>query len=382
MMEYLATGMMSGTSLDGMDLAHCRFILNEGQWSYKILAAETVPYPDEWKNSLSGAPALNGRQLYALHVRYGRYAGKMAYDFFRRHGIRHTDLLASHGHTVFHCPDQKYTFQLGHGPSMAATAKCTVINDFRSMDVALGGQGAPLVPLGDQVLFSDYQYCLNLGGFANISFDTRDGRRVAYDICPLNFVINRLVKNSRIPVAARAGEAARTHELEKRSPTNEYLSQDTDGAIAKEGKIYPELLQRLNNLSFYNQNGPKSLGEEWVNLHIWPLLEQYKIPLPDLLHTFYRHAASQIGNQPGTNPAKLLATGGGTYNRFFMECLSESLPPATELVIPGNETIDFKEALVFAFLGLRCVRKEINCLSGVTGASNDSIGGSVHYFQS
>ncbi len=376
MMEYLVTGMMSGTSLDGMDLAHCRFILDEGQWSYNILAAETVPYPDEWKNELAGASALNGRKLYALHVRYGSYAGEMAYDFFRRHSIRHTDLLASHGHTVFHCPDQRYTFQLGHGASMAAAAKCTVVNDFRSMDVALGGQGAPLVPLGDRMLFEDYHYCLNLGGFANISFDTEGGRKVAYDICPLNFVINHLVKNSRIPVSPD------TFGAPEELGGSGFLNHDPDGVIARKGTTNHQLLNQLNSISYYHQSGPKSLGEEWVNLHIWPLLNEYKIPLADLLHTFYRHAATQIGNQPGTSPAKLLATGGGTYNRFFMECLRESLPPATELVIPDKETIDFKEALIFAFLGLRCIRKEINCLSGVTGASNDSIGGSVHYFQS
>lgn len=373
-MEYLVTGMMSGTSLDGMDLAHCRFVLDDGHWSYSILAAETLPYPDQWKNELSGASTLDGRQLHDLHIRYGRQSGEMAYDFFRRHGIRHTDFLASHGHTVFHCPDQGYTFQLGHGPSMAAAAKCTVVNDFRSMDVALGGQGAPLVPLGDQVLFGDYQYCLNLGGFANISFDTGGGRRLAYDICPLNFVINKLVRNSRIPAAIQPREL-----LNDRSAT-EYLSQDTDGAIARTGKVHPGLLQRLNNLSFYQQDGPKSLGEEWVSQYIFPLLNEYPLPLSDLLNTFYRHAATQIGNQPGPNPAKLLVTGGGAFNRFFMECLKESLPSAIEMVIPDKEIIDFKEALIFAFLGLRCSRKEINCLSSVTGASNDSTCGSIHYF--
>ncbi len=374
MMEFFATGMMSGTSLDGMDLAHCRFVLKNGRWSYRILAAETIPYPNAWKNELAGAPALNGRALQTLHMRYGKFAGEMAHDFFRRHGIRQTELLASHGHTVFHDPDRGYTFQLGHGASMAAAAKCTVVNDFRSMDVALGGQGAPLVPLGDQVLFGDHQYCLNLGGFANISFDAEDKRRVAYDICPLNFVINRLVINSRIPAAVN------DPKLHDPSAEPEYLIQDTNGAIARAGKTHPDLLQKLNSLSFYHRKGPKSLGEEWVNRHIMPLLKAYPIPLKDLLHTFYRHAATQIGKQMGTAPAKLLVTGGGTHNHFFMECLRKSLPSAIETVVPEKEIIDFKEALVFAFLGLRCFRKEINCLSSVTGASVDSSGGSLHYF--
>ncbi len=373
-MEYLVTGMMSGTSMDGIDLAHCRFVVINRQWNYEILAAETVPYTDSWKKLLASASGLNGRELQALHVAYGKYTGEVAHDFFLRHSICRTDLLASHGHTVFHNPAKGYTFQLGHGPAMAATAKCTVINDFRSMDVALGGQGAPLVPLGDQLLFGNYQYCLNLGGFANISFTTSGNRRIAYDICPLNFVINRLVKKSRIPLDAEH------RNLSGNSKETRYLSQDTDGEIARKGKTNTALYKELNNLPFYNQSGPKSLGEEWVNQHILPLLSKYQLPVADLLNTFYHHAATQIANQPGSDPSKLLVTGGGTFNRYFMECLRKKLPGQISLEVPSKELIDFKEALIFALLGLRRLRKEINCLSSVTGASHDSSGGSIHIF--
>ncbi len=372
METYRAIGVMSGTSLDGVDLAYCVFTKTANGWSFKILEATTRSYPENWKDSLKNAAKLSGDQLISFHMAYGHFLGNIVKDFIKNHKINKKDLLiASHGHTVFHKPDYGYTFQLGHGTAIVANTGCNTVSDFRSADVALGGQGAPLVPLADRELFADYDACMNLGGFTNISYDSNQ-HRIAFDICPLNFVLNRLVRNARIQ--------GNVYDYPDQNNKN-ILDFDPSGRIAQSGNLDKELLLNLNSIPYYHQTPPKSLGEEWVNEFIQPLLSPSGAALEDLLNTFCHHAAYQIAKVingiPNCND--VLISGGGAYNSFFLELLRKNVESHIALTIPENEIINFKEALIFAWLGILCMRKEHNCLASVTGASTNAIGGSIHW---
>ncbi len=365
-MQYIVTGVMSGTSLDGLDIACCSFREAAGRWSYSVVCNKTLEYDSEWKRKLSMAHTLSGEALASLNFEYGHFIGKSVRHFLDLSGITDNMLIASHGHTVFHMPDRGYTMQIGHGAAIAASGKCNTVCDFRSMDVALGGQGAPLVPAGDLLLFSEYDLCLNLGGFANISIKENIGR-TAFDICPFNFVINHLVRKQQIP--------------SKGADEKSLLDYDPDGMIGRKGNADKNLLERLNNIDFYKRKGPKSLGREWATDAILPLVENSGSSLEAVLNTYYQHAAMQIAktiSQKGRT-RKMLVTGGGAKNAYFMECLQEHLPESVSIVIPDSEIIDMKEALIFAFLGLMCKLGRSNSLASVTGAVRDSIGGSMHY---
>lgn len=337
-------GVMSGTSLDGVDLALCR-ISNEGK-KYKILRAKTIPYTQEWKNKLKAAENSSGEELAQHDRNYGQFLGQLCKEFLRDDK---PDYIASHGHTIFHDPAHGYTFQSGSGSEIARITGITTINDFRSTDVSLGGQGAPLVPIGDLLLFGKYTYCLNLGGFINVSFDV-DGTRRAYDIAPLNYVLNA--------IARQMG-----------------MEYDSGGKVAAKGKYNLSLGENLDRLPYYSQSPPKSLGREWVEQNVFPLLSNSISPA-DQLHTFCKHAAKQVGiSCPGEG--KMLVTGGGAYNYFFIGELRKNCK--AEIVIPDDETIQFKEALIFALLGYLRVHNKINALASVTGASRDSCGGTIHH---
>jgi len=369
-MEYLATGLMSGTSLDGLDIAWCRFRCEQGRWHHEILQAETIAYPAPWEKNLSMAHQLPSEELLSLHFSYGRFIGEQLLDFFSRHRISDPGIIACHGHTVFHRPEAGYTFQLGHGAAIAARVSGKVISDFRSLDVALNGQGAPLVPIGDELLFGKFDYCLNLGGFANISF-RQDQKRVAFDICPVNFVINQLVRNEYM------------NRPEQPAPLHEVPAFDRDGMLARMGSVDENLLKALNSLPFYTLHGPKSLGAEWVEDNIWPLFKKSEAVFCDQLRTYYDHVAKQINAvflhdiQKPERERKVLVTGGGCYNLFLMERIRQQAPGRIEYFIPDNLTIDYKEALVFAFLGVLRIREEVNCLSSSTGSLRDNTGGST-----
>jgi anhydro-N-acetylmuramic acid kinase len=350
--SWIVAGLMSGTSLDGLDIALCRFELEGDSWRYDILDATTYPYSETWMDHLRNAQHLTGSRLIQLHKEYGAYLGLRLNEFLSAKAITPL-LVASHGHTIFHEPDKKLTFQLGDGNSLAATSGLTSITDFRSLDVALGGQGAPLVPIGDELLFGEYDLCLNLGGFANISFRS-ENKRVAFDVCPVNFVLNRL--------AASLGEA-----------------YDTDGTIAASGQIAEDLLNQLNSVDFYSAVGPKSLGREWVEKHIDSMLTSVPLSLPDKMRTMVEHIARQIGKVINTSAkpgSKVLVTGGGAHNQYLMQRIGRHTQ--AEIVLPDNLTIDFKEALIFAFLGLLRRLGKINCLCSVTGAARDCCGGVIH----
>jgi anhydro-N-acetylmuramic acid kinase len=358
--SYTLLGAMSGTSLDGLDLACCHFsLLGEGRWEYTILAAETIPYDAGWQQRLSGLMQADALSFVKTDRALGRWMGEQVRAFMNRHHVQ-PQAIASHGHTVFHQPAEGLSVQIGGGFNMMVACGIPVINDFRSLDVALGGQGAPLVPIGDTLLFSEYAYCLNLGGIANISA-MQAGKRIAYDICPANGVLNYL--------ARRLGHA-----------------YDPDGSLAAGGQLLPGLLHHLNALPYYAQQPPKSLGYEWVEAEALPLIASTEAPVEDLLYTVCEHIAQQIVlsvsrlKAPDTAAQqKLLATGGGAFNKHLIQRIDQHLAPfGVEVTLPDAQTVAFKEALIFAFLGALRLRGEPNCLQSVTGAASDSSGGVIY----
>jgi anhydro-N-acetylmuramic acid kinase len=349
--EYKVIGIMSGTSLDGLDVACCRFRFSK-KWTYEISEAITVPYDDIWKDRLTSAPRLSGSDLAALHAEYGNFIGGHATKFIKKHRIKDLDLIASHGHTIFHQVDRSFTMQLGNGNNIYAATGYPVVYDFRSLDVALKGQGAPLVPVGDRHLFGEHDVCLNLGGIANISLE-RGGERVAWDVCFLNMGLNHL--------AAKAGK--------------EY---DDNGAMAASGKTDTRMLNELTAIYQSFRKKRPALGREGFEKEILPLLENENIPLANRMNTFCVAAVKELlMDLGGLNKAgiSILSTGGGAYNKFFIDLLQEKMKGSGTLVIPDRRIIDFKEALVFAFLGVLRVRGEVNVLKSVTRAKADSCSG-------
>jgi len=338
---------MSGTSLDGIDLVYVSF--NEKNYKdFSIIHAETIPYAKEWKEFLNNAIYKDETELKELDTVYGKYLGQTIQNFIYNYKIDKIDFIASHGHTIFHEPEKGITLQIGNGEEIANITKQKVICDFRTQDVKLGGQGAPLVPIGDELLFSDYKYCINLGGFSNVSYQ-KEGQRIAFDICPVNIVLNYY--------ANKLG-----------------CAYDESGKMAASGQINQQLLQQLNDLSFYDKEPPKSLGFEWVKSSVFPILEKTELEVKVILSTFVEHIAIQI-SKVIINSNSVLFTGGGAYNTFLMERIAYH--SKVEINLPKETLIDFKEALIFSFLGLLKLKGEINCLKSVTGASKNHSSGVV-----
>lgn len=352
--KYDVIGLMSGTSLDGLDIAFCRFIVDKNKWKFTILNAETIDYSFDWISRLKNAENLNALDFQSLHNEYGLYLGGQVADFIKKNSIS-PDFVSSHGHTIFHQPHNQLTVQIGSGAAIASVCKLDVVNDFRVQDVFLGGQGAPLVPIGDKLLFADYEFCLNLGGFANISYD-QGGKRIAFDICPVNIVLNHY-----------AQQTGRKY--------------DDGGALAASGQVHQELLSKLNELDFYAipAHRPKSLGKEWVVKNVFPLIDSFPIPLNDRMRTFSEHIAVQIEKITENKTGQMFVSGGGVYNETLMKLIQQKSP--VKVIIPGKEVVEFKEALIFAFLGVLRMRGEINCLSSVTGATRDSCCGTLTLFR-
>ncbi|MGG7469045.1 anhydro-N-acetylmuramic acid kinase [Chryseobacterium arthrosphaerae] len=344
-MKTLAIGLMSGTSLDGLDICFAEFE-KQDQWTFRILKAETLPYSDDWEKRLKNSIHLSAEDLLELNSDYGFYLGQKVREFIDQHQLENIDLIASHGHTVFHQPHRKFTLQIGDGRAIRLETGLPVIYDFRTQDVLMQGNGAPLVPIGDELLFSKYGACLNLGGFSNISLQS-DGKRIAFDIAPVNIVLNRLARK---------------------------LGKDFDenGDLSRQGKINEDLLNRFNSLDFYHQPHPKSLGIEWCNEYIFPALEN--IEVSDALATFTEHTAQQITNVINTHHVKdILITGGGASNTFLTEKIKAKTKSG--IIIPEKEIIDYKEALIFAFMGVLRMNNEINVLSSATGSTIDHSSG-------
>ncbi|MBJ6369773.1 anhydro-N-acetylmuramic acid kinase [Snuella sedimenti] len=348
---YSIVGVMSGTSLDGIDLVYAEFQLKD-RWNFKILAAETVNYSENWRRRLKKLVSLPIQQLEAIDDDYTEFLSGVINQFLFKNSIQHIDAVCSHGHTALHQPDKKVTYQIGNKPKLAQLLEQTVVCDFRVQDVELGGQGAPLVPIGDKLLFSEYDFCLNLGGFANISTESA-GQRIAYDICPVNIVLNKHVNHLGFDF-------------------------DQDGQIAASGTVHEDLLKKLNNLHFYKEVPPKSLGLEWVDANVYPLINTFEINTKDVLRTFVEHIAVQVASEVNKkNKANVFITGGGAYNNFLIERLKHNTNHT--ILIPSNDIVEFKEALIFGFLGVLKLRDEVNCLQSVTGASKNHSSGKIYH---
>jgi anhydro-N-acetylmuramic acid kinase len=345
---YKVVGVMSGTSLDGIDLVCVHFTLGV-PWKFSIEASETIAYETDWRYQLGGLHAESDEVVRDVNNRYTAHLGNVIKEFIAKHQLKGIDAVCSHGHTVFHQPERGITFQLGNLKKLAERVQLTVVCDFRTQDVAHGGQGAPLVPIGDQLLFGNYDACLNLGGFANASL-TDQGVLVAYDLCAVNTVLNFL--------AQKKG-----------------LEYDFGGALAQKGKRIDSLFETLESLDFYTQTPPKSLGIEWVHTVLFPILNKYDShPVEDLLYTYSLHIGKQIGLCFGSGQ-QVLASGGGVKNDFLMHQIQKHTP--AKICIPDLEIIDFKEALIFGLLGVLRLREENNCLASVTGAPRDHSSGMI-----
>lgn len=358
MRVYKVLGLMSGTSLDGLDIAYCHIWEENEKWNFSIKETAEIDYSDEMREYLKNAIHLSEQDHEQLHKDYGIWLGEQSKAFMDEIG-EEVDFISSHGHTSHHRPEDGVTFQLGDGQLLANTSGMQVVCDFRTKDVSLKGQGAPLVPIGDKLLFREYDFCLNLGGISNISFE-KDGERIAYDIGLANMPLNYI-----------------THKMG--------FAYDEDGKLARIGKLDPDLLQQLNNLRYYQLPYPKSTGYEWFTSEIIPLIEASNISNEDLLHTFIHHNCEQIAlaahkhKNNSKSISKLLATGGGALNQFFMDTLQNKLGPNIGVVVPHKTLIAYKEALVFALMGVLRLEGKTNVLKSVTGATTDSCSGEVFF---
>ncbi len=355
---YRVIGLMSGTSLDGLDIAYCELTYADHQWQFAIPVAKTRPYDEAWRRTLSHITEVSGEDLMLADQRLGTWMGQAVKDFIVKHGLN-PQLVAAHGHTVFHQPERGLTYQMGNGFALQAACQRPVVMNFRNYDVTIGGQGAPLVPVGDRLLFGNYDACLNLGGIANVSTE-RHGQRVAYDIGVANMVSNFFVQQT--------GQ-----------------DYDDNGQLAASGTADQSLVSQFNGLDYYAMPFPKSLGYEWVREHLIRPLKASSLTLPDRLATVTHHATQQIAHslrqlldKKKQTTARVLVTGGGVFNDYFMQCLRHHSGEAIEYVIPDAQLVSFKEALVFALLGVLRVRGEVNCLSSVTGAAHDHSAGVVY----
>jgi anhydro-N-acetylmuramic acid kinase len=371
-MVYRALGLMSGSSLDGLDIAFVHLHENAGKWSFEIIKACCYEYDGEWRKKLQSAIAMNALDYQMLHAAYGHYLGEQVNRFINENGLQYQiQLIASHGHTSFHVPEKKMTAQLGDGAAIAAVTGINVVSDLRAMDLALGGQGAPIVPIGEKLLFNEHDFFLNIGGIANISYK-ENKKFIAFDVCPANCILNKL-----------ANEAGKEY--------------DDGGAMADKGKIDLQLLEKLNAQKYYGHAYPKSLSNNFGTEIIYPLIQDSGLRIEDSLRTYVEHIADQIYNavktlilvndnlatasenyKPQTTNHKLLSTGGGTFNTFLIDRLRYRLHELNvEIVVPDENIIRYKEALIMALIGVLRWREENNVLASVTGAIRNSIGGAV-----
>ncbi|MEZ4852852.1 anhydro-N-acetylmuramic acid kinase [Flavobacterium sp.] len=348
--DYKIIGVMSGTSLDGIDIVYCHFFYKKDKWNFFIKNAETIAYSKEWYEKLQAAFDYDESEMERFNNEYTIHLAAQISSFIAKYSIIEIDAVCSHGHTILHQPENGFTLQIGNLPILSSLLNQNVVCDFRVQDVQLGGQGAPLVPIGDELLFFDYNYCLNLGGFSNISFQ-ENNKRIAFDISPVNIVLNHF--------ANQLG-----------------FSYDDGGNLAKEGNCNKELLSELNALPYYQLGFPKSLGKEFITSTILPLISKYELPIYDILRTFTEHVAIQI-NQVIKDNKTVLVTGGGAYNSYLIELL-QKLNSSKKYVLPNNYVIQFKEAVIFGFLGVLRLRNEINVLASVTGAKQNHSSGTIY----
>lgn len=357
-MVYKVIGLMSGSSLDGLDIAFTEFHENGGKWNYEIIKADCYSYSADWIQRLQHATTLSALDYLLLHVDYGHYIGKQINRFIEENGLQYqVALIASHGHTTFHLPAKKMTAQLGDGAAIASETCLPVVTDLRALDVALGGEGAPIVPIGEKLLMSDYDYFLNLGGIANLSVNAE--KYIAFDVCAANRVLNML--------ANQIGKEF-----------------DEGGNLAASGHVDSTILNKLNALNYYKQSYPKSLANDFGTDTVFPILQQAGLSVRDALRTYTEHIVLQIKNslqsfeKSKTDNRKLLVTGGGALNTFLIERLKEELRSLNiEVNVPEKLLVNYKEAMIMAFIGVLRWRQEYNVVSSVTGAVRDSINGAL-----
>lgn len=351
---YKILGLMSGTSLDGLDLAYCH-IWNTGEkWEFEIKETKSVSYTPEMRSKLKDSIFLPADELLRLHNAYGTWLGEQAKIFIEENKLE-VDCLASHGHTTHHQPENGLTFQIGSGQHLANATGLKVVCDFRTNDVALGGQGAPLVPIGDSLFFGEYDFCLNLGGISNVSFE-KDGKRVAYDIGLANMILNHITRKNG-------------------------LDYDKGGQLARTGSVNAEMLKKLNALEYYQLPFPKSIGYEWFVEKVIPIVDSTQDSMENLLCTGIHHICEQVAIQIRSNTGKsansLFVTGGGALNDFLIETLQNKLGSQIKVAVLPKQLTEFKEALVFALMGVLRLVQKTNILSSVTGAGRDSSSGVV-----
>lgn len=345
--KYTVIGVMSGTSLDGIDICKCHFYKHKN-WTYKIEYGVTIKYSKKWIKTLNSLNSRDEKFIKKINIEYGELIGNEINKFIKDNNCD-IDFIASHGHTIFHQPEKKITLQIGDGQTIANTTNLTTISNFRKLDVELNGQGAPLVPIGDLFLFKEYKYCLNLGGFSNLSIK-KDNRIIAYDICPVNIILNYLSNKIN-------------------------LDYDKDGKIGKRGNVNLDLFHKLNKIDFYKKPYPKSLSREWLEKEILNLNELKHLEIKDLLATFYEHIGYQVGEKLKDNSVYI--SGGGAKNKFLINRIKKY--SKSKIIIADQLNLDFKEAIIFGFLGVLKNRNEINCLKDVTGADRDSCSGEICY---
>ena len=375
--KYRVIGLMSGSSLDGLDIAFCEFTVDTANISdWKIIHAETVPLSEMWQSRLAYLPQQSAKTYAQTHVYFGHYLADLVNDFLEKMPSsisdknRTPDFIASHGHTIFHFPDKRFTAQIGDGAAIAVKTGYPVISDFRTQDIAINGEGTPLAPLADKHLFAGYDFYLNVGGIANVSCNV-NGKMIAFDIGGANQVLNGLAQLANV----------------------EY---DDGGKLSASGNIVNELLQTINSIPYFAAPYPKSLGNQWVRNNLVKTYLEYPASVEDRLRTAVEQLAEQtvssllqIIDTEKLEPKKfrMLATGGGVFNSFLMERIevlfaeNESAKlrgMELEIIIPEPSIIDFKEAILIALLGVLRVENIPNCLASVTGASRDTIGGSIH----
>ncbi len=362
MSSYKVIGLMSGSSLDGLDIAYCEFKEDGGKWSYEVLKSACIPYPVVWQLRLSKLVLQNAINYLKTHFFFGHYLGNLVNDFIEEHGIRdEADFIASHGQTIFHQPENKLTSQIGDGSAIAAETGLPVVCDFRTMDVALGGQGTPIVPIGEKYLYPGYKFYLNLGGIVNISCHVSEDVQVAFDICAANLALNALARDLNAPY-------------------------DAGGEFAASGQMNEDLLDNLNQSWYFEKDYPKSLSGGWVSRVFMPVIRRSNINTEDKLNTVCEHIALQIAkdinyiqtkeNISFKGDEQMLVTGGGALNKFLVERIQSHSP--IELVVPEEQTIQFKEAIIIGLAGALRVNKQPNMLSSVTGSSQDNIGGCIY----
>lgn len=347
---------MSGTSLDGLDIVCCEIKEFNERFSFIILQSETIEYSAYWKKELSEAFFKNATELKILDLKYGEFLSQCINSFLKKHLLQ-VELVSSHGHTIFHQPDQGITIQIGSSNVIRSFTGITTVNNFRLQDVRLGGQGAPLVPIGDKYLFADYDYCLNLGGFSNVSCDVNN-RRIACDLSPCNILLNSL--------SQQLGHAF-----------------DESGNLSMEGNIIDYLLNKWNSYDFFKQSYPKSLGREWFEEHYLQNILNDQHSVQDKLRTSTEHIAFQVSNwinhSNQNKSSKLLITGGGAFNTYLISRIRYFLDAPIEIVIPSQEIINYKEAVIFAFLGYLRITGKNNVLGTVTGAEIDHCSGDIYW---